>query len=207
MNHTDQLIAGFSRFRTQYYESEPQLFQDLVAKGQHPKTLMIACSDSRVTPAATYDSGPGEIFMVRNVANLVPPSELDGHLHGTSAAIEFAVESLGVENIIINGHSHCGGIKALMSGEGGTYVGPWMDIARDARADVLREYAGASPAEQTRALEKAAMVVSLENLLTFSSVRHRVVRGELQLHAWYFDLDEGRLYGYQLDNRRFEPLA
>ncbi|MHB1566865.1 MAG: carbonic anhydrase [Acidiferrobacter sp.] len=207
MGHVDELVAGFSRFRAQYYASERSGYQDLVRKGQRPKTLMIACSDSRVTPADTFDAGLGEIFTVRNVANLVPPSEMDGHLHGTSAAIEFAVESLQVENIIINGHSHCGGIQALMSGEGGVYIKPWMNIAQAARATVLRQYADASVDVQTRALEKAAMVVSLENLLTFASVRARVAAGTLQLHAWYFELEEGRLYGYRSDQRRFEPLA
>lgn len=207
MNHIDQLLDGFRRFRLQYYESEPQIVRNLVNHGQRPKTLMIACSDSRVTPSATYDAGLGEIFMVRNVANLVPPSEQDGHLHGTSAAIEFAVNNLKVENIVISGHSHCGGIDALINGAGGTYIGPWMEIAKSACADVMREHAGESHIEQTRALEKAAMVVSLNNLMTFPDVREGVACGTLRLYAWYFDLDQGLLYGYKPSVRRFERLV
>ncbi|MDA8390289.1 MAG: carbonic anhydrase [Gammaproteobacteria bacterium] len=208
MRHTDKLIKGFSRFRHQYYESGSRVIQNLVRDGQAPQTLMIACSDSRVTPSATFDDlSLGEIFMVRNIANLVPPSELDGHLHGTSAAIEFAVEVLRVENIVIKGHSHCGGIRALMTGEGGTYIGPWMNIAATARAEVLRKHADASLDEQTRALERAAMVVSLNNLLTFPSIRTRVTEGTLRLHAWYFDMEEGRLYGYEPQSGDFGLLA
>lgn len=203
----DKLIAGFGQFRHRYYEEDPQLFRELTTRGQKPTVLMIACSDSRVTPSVTFDSGPGEIFMVRNVANLVPPSEADGHLHGTSAAIEFAVEKLEVEHIIVNGHSQCGGIEALWSGLRGNFIGPWVDIAREAREEVMKKYGDASPEEQRAALEKAAMLVSLENLLTFPSVRRRVVRGDLKLHGWYFDLEEGRLYGYEPLARRFAPLA
>ncbi len=208
MRHTDKLIQGFSRFRRQYYESDSHVIQDLVRKGQAPQTLMIACSDSRVTPSATFDDlSLGEIFMVRNVANLVPPSETDHHLHGTSAAIEFAVDILEVENIVIKGHSHCGGIRALMTGEGGTFIGPWMNIAAQAREKVLREYAGADLVTQIRALERAAMTVSLKNLLTFTRVRERVEQGTLRLHAWYFDLDEGHLYGYEEERDDFRLLA
>ena len=204
---TDAMIHGFKAFHRTYYDEHPDLFDSLVGKGQSPKVMLIGCSDARVTPTSLYGSEPGDIFVVRNIANLVPPAEQDGHLHGTSAAVEFAVSQLEVEHIIINGHSHCGGIKALLHGTDGKYVGPWVDIAKDARSDVLREYADASPEEQARALEKASILISLENLLTFDSVRRRVVRGELQLHVWYFDMEEGTLLSYRAEKHQFEQLA
>ena len=204
---TDAMINGFKAFHRTYYDDHPDLFDSLVDNGQSPKVMLVGCSDARVTPTALYGSEPGDIFVVRNIANLVPPAEQDGHLHGTSAAVEFAVSRLEVEHIIINGHSLCGGIKALLHGSDGKYVGPWVEIAKDARSDVLREYADASPEEQARALEKASILISLENLLTFDSVRRRVVRGELQLHGWYFDMEEGTLLSYRAEKHQFEPLA
>lgn len=204
---TDAMIHGFKAFHRTYYDEHPDLFDSLVGKGQSPKVMLIGCSDARVTPTSLYGSEPGDIFVVRNVANLVPPAEQDGHLHGTSAAVDFAVSHLEVEHIIINGHSHCGGMKALLNGTEGKYVGPWVEIAKDARSDVMREYADASPEEQARALEKASILVSLENLLTFDSVRRRVVRGELQLHGWYFDMEEGTLLAYNVGKQKFDRLA
>lgn len=203
----DTMIDGFKDFHHTYYEERPDFFDTLVEKGQSPKVMLIGCSDSRVTPTSLYGNEPGDIFVVRNVANLVPPAEQDGHLHGTSAAVDFAVSHLEVEHIIINGHSHCGGMKALLNGTEGKYVGPWVEIAKDARSDVMREYADASPEEQARALEKASILVSLENLLTFDSVRRHVVRGELQLHGWYFDMEEGALLAYNVGKQKFDRLA
>ena len=204
---TERLVDGFRSFRSRYYEQDPALFQELVQKGQNPRIMMVACADSRITPSFVYSLEPGELFVVRNVANLVPPAELDGHLHGTSAAVDFAVEHLKVEHIIINGHSHCGGIQSLLEGAEGRYMRPWVEIAKDARTSMLAQYPNASPEEQAKALGQAAILVSLENLLSFDSVRRRVVRGDLQLHGWYFDLDEGRLLRYERKTQRFERLA
>ncbi|WP_414041687.1 carbonic anhydrase [Acidithiobacillus sp. M4-SHS-6] len=201
------MIEGFKEFHRRFYVERPDFFDTLIEEGQSPKVMLIGCSDSRVTPSSLYGKEPGSIFVVRNIANLVPPAEQDGHLHGTSAAVDFAVSHLGVEHIIVNGHSHCGGIKALLNNTEGKYIGPWVSIAKDARSDVLREYGGASPEEQAAALEKASILVSLENLLTFDSVRRRVVRGELQLHGWYFDMEEGALLAYDVKRQKFDKLA
>jgi len=204
---TQRLIDGFRDFRSRYYQEDPALFQELVQNGQNPRIMMVACADSRITPSLVFNPNPGELFVVRNVANLVPPAELDGHLHGTSAAVDFAVEQLKVEHIIINGHSHCGGIKSLLDGAEGRYMQPWVEIAKDARTNVLAQYAGASPEQQAKALEQAAILISMENLLSFDSVRRRVIRGDLQLHGWYFDLDEGHLLRYERKTHSFERLA
>ncbi|MHB8253560.1 MAG: carbonic anhydrase [Acidiferrobacter sp.] len=206
-NATHRLVDGFRNFRNRYYEEDPALFQELVQKGQSPRIMMVACSDSRITPSLVFNPEPGELFVVRNVANLIPPAELDGHLHGTSAAVDFAVEQLKVEHIIINGHSHCGGIRSLLDGAEGRYMQPWMEIAKDARKNVLAQHPNAGPEQQAKALEQAAILISMENLLSFDSIRRRVVRGDLQIHGWYFDLDEGQLLRYEQKTQSFERLA
>ncbi|HUW98372.1 MAG TPA: carbonic anhydrase [Acidiferrobacter sp.] len=202
-----RLADGFRKFRTHYYDEDPTLYQKLVQNGQSPRVMMVACADSRIMPSRVFNPDPGDLFVVRNVANLVPPAELDGHLHGTSAAVDFAVEQLRVEHIIINGHSHCGGIKSLFDGAEGRYMQPWVEIAKDARADVLAQHADASPEQQEKALEQAAILISMENLLSFDSVRRRVIRGDLEIHGWYFDLDKGQLLRYERKTRSFEQLV
>jgi len=148
---------------------------------------------------------------VRNVANLVPPYETGGGVHGVSSALEFAVRSLEVEHVIVMGHAHCGGISALMKGAQATpdaeFLGPWMRIARHARDEVLSQMAEEPFEAQVKALEQAAILVSLRNLDTFPWIRERVEAGRLQLHGWYFDLVHGALWGYSADRGRFEPLV
>lgn len=191
----DQLLAGFERFRTRYYNHDGSLLAALSSQGQAPKALVVACCDSRVDPAIILDVDPGELFVIRNVANLVPPEEQGGTYHGTSAAVQFAVQTLNVEHIVILGHSHCGGIQALMGeGAAGRYIGAWMSIAAAAREQVLQAYPEAAQADQAHACELAALRVSLNNLRTFPWIEERVQRGELTLHAWYFDIGAGRLH-------------
>lgn len=203
MNAIDisRLINGFGRFRARQYEQDPSAFEQLASQGQSPKVMMIACCDSRVDPAIITDSAPGEIFVIRNVANLVPPCEFDGHYHGTSAALEFGVCSLEVEHIIVFGHAKCGGIRTLMEGvkggQGpGEFVSPWMAIAAEARQQTLEMCAGESIDTQSRACEQAAILISLKNLMTFPWIQQRVEQGVLQLHGWYFDIEQGELLGY-----------
>ena len=185
----DRLIAGFKAFRETYYEAKPDFYRDLVAKGQSPDVMVIACSDSRVNPSIIAKAEPGELFIVRNVANLVPPYEPDGQYHGTSAALEFAVRDLKVEHIIILGHSHCGGIQCLCDGHenGGDreFIDRWVSIVGQARDDSLEGEA------QYRHVERQAVKVSLGNLLTFPWVKSRVEDGSLKLHGWWFDLEAG----------------
>jgi len=157
-------------------------------------------------------AGPGDIFVVRNVANLVPPYRNGAEMPGIRADIEFAVKSLNVAQIIILGHSGCGGIRALMDGEGLTesqyeFIGNWVSIARPAREHVLRELGNESPAVQTKACEQLAISLSLENLMSFPWIRKRVEAGELTLHGWYFDIDAGELLGYSAESKSFAPLV
>lgn len=205
-----KLVEGYKRFQSKHFENS-KVYDDLVSKGQKPKALVIACCDSRVDPAIVTDCDPGEIFVVRNVANLVPPFESDLRHHGTSAALEFAVKSLAVSDIIIFGHSHCGGIQALMGNKDGQapqddFLTAWMDIATKAKEQVLSEHAELSLEEKIPLCEQASLLISLQNLQTFPWIKARVEQGKLALHAWYFDLGRGAVEAYDPSRQRFFPL-
>jgi carbonic anhydrase len=206
----NKLIEGFQRFREQHFERNDSLYQQLVKEGQTPKTLVVACCDSRVDPALVLDCAPGDLFVIRNVANLVPPSENRAGHHGTTAAIEYAIRILAVEHIIILGHAHCGGINTLVKTGGvsnpDSYMADWMCLAESARASVMAEMPDASQEEQMRACEQRAILVSLENLMTFSWVRERFENGTLTLHGWYFDIEHGQLLRFNQVTNCFEVL-
>jgi carbonic anhydrase len=204
------LLQGFRRFRSKTFEENRKLFSDLVQHGQSPKTVIIGCSDSRVDPAIITEAAPGDLFVVRNVANLVPPCEETGVYHGTSAALDFAVCNLKVRNIVVLGHAHCGGIKALIQGydhhaEG--FIGPWVKIAAAARNNVLERWPDADKEFQQRACEQASVLVSLENLLTFPFIKEAVEAGRLRLFGWYFDLENGELLQYDPEKHHFYDLC
>jgi carbonic anhydrase len=209
MSFPQQLIAGFQRFRERTLAIGNTQFRELVEFGQMPSTLVVGCCDSRVDPALILDCAPGDLFVIRNVANLVPPAENQGHYHGTSAALEFGVCNLAVQHIIVLGHAQCGGIHALLEGgvaRDNSFIAEWMSIARDARERIEREHAGATSKERHRACEQQAILVSLNNLMTFSWIRERVDQGKLTLHGWYFDIERGELLGYNAEQNRFEAL-
>jgi carbonic anhydrase len=209
MSHPKRLVEGFSRFREKHFAQNDALFRELFEQGQTPKTLVVACCDARVDPALILDCAPGDLFVIRNVANLVPPAENQGHYHGTSAALEFGVRKLNVEHLIVLGHAHCGGIRALLAGDmqkENTFISGWMGIADAARERANREFADTGSAAIHRACEQQAILVSLDNLMTFSWIRERVDEGELALHGWYFDIEHGELLGYNPVTCRFETL-
>ena len=193
----EKFIAGYRQFRDTYFKENYGVIQDLMAKGQAPKAMMIACSDSRIDPSLEFGVEPGEMFIVRNVANLVPAFDPDGHAHGTSAALEFAVRALEVEHVIVMGHARCGGIRALMNqplmkkSESNDFVAAWMKIAEPARVKALQ--ASSDPAVAQRCCEQEAVRVSLDNLLTFPWVKEAADSGKLQIHGWYFDLETATL--------------
>ncbi|MCX4192721.1 carbonic anhydrase [Methylophaga sp. OBS1] len=169
---------------------------------------MVACCDSRVDPAILTDCDPGDIFTVRNVANLVPPCEEDQHYHGTSSAIEFAVKGLGVESIVVMGHANCGGIKGLWESESlddSQFIHRWVSIAQEAKEWVKVNHAGDSHAAQLKACEQRSILVSLKNLMGFDFVRERVEKGSVKIHGWYFDLAAGELFCYNAEKDQFEP--
>ena len=204
------LVEGFQRFREQHFESNDSLYQQLVTEGQTPKTMVVACCDSRVDPALVLDCEPGDLFVIRNVANLVPPVEGRAGHHGTTAAIEYGVCNLGVDHIIVLGHAHCGGIGTLVKSGGvsnpGSFIDDWMCLVESARSSVMTEMPNATLKEQMRACEQRAILVSLGNLMTFSWVRERVEAGKLTLHGWYFDIENGQLLRYDATDRDFIAL-
>ena len=211
MTNISELLQGFQRFRVKSFEPNRELFNRLAMQGQTPRTLLVGCSDSRVDPAILTDSAPGDLFVVRNVANLVPPHETTGRYHGTSAALEFAVCNLKVHNIIVLGHSRCGGIRALLEGygendEGEGFIAPWVKIAASARDEVLQRWPDASNEFKQRACERAGIRASLTNLMTFPFIRQRVEQGQLKLYGWYYDLENGELMQYDSEKDRFYDL-
>ncbi|HEY0666231.1 MAG TPA: carbonic anhydrase [Gallionella sp.] len=209
MSTPQDLIEGFKRFRERALTGDNAQFQNLVELGQTPSTLVVACCDSRVDPALILDCAPGDLFVIRNVANLVPPAENQGHYHGTSAALEFGVRNLKVQHIVVLGHAQCGGIHALLEravSKDESFIAGWMDIADAARQQVEREHAGVDGKLRHRICEQRAILVSLDNLMTFSWIRERVEQGLLELHGWYFDIESGELLGYDPTTRQFEKL-
>jgi len=191
------LMAGYERFREGYWHRHHELFNELAVKGQAPGAMVIACSDSRVSPEVIFDVAPGEIFVVRNVSNLVPPYAPDTGNHGTSAALEFGVTALNVRTIVIVGHSQCGGIRALMTGPSGShgdFIESWMSIAHPARKRVCD--APDAPGDfdaMCYQCEHESIRVSLGNLLTFPWIKSRVDAGTLTLAGLHFNVRTGTL--------------
>lgn len=200
----DRLIEGFRHFRQRYWREHREVYQVLAADGQSPRAMIIACADSRVDPQIIFQTAPGEAFVVRNIANLVPPYHPDAEYHGTSAALEFAVRSLRVEDIVVLGHSGCGGIGALLRGahDGDDFVVPWMQIAASARVRALE--AATQPEEAQRLCELESVKLSLGNLMTFPWVRGGVEQSRLKLHGCYFDIENGDLL--RLGDTGFDPI-
>lgn len=188
------LIEGYRRFYKSYFVKQPAVYQELLENGQSPQTLVIACSDSRVDPAIILDTKPGDIFVIRNVANLVPPYDphTGGH-HGISAAIEYAVVHLKVKNILVMGHTDCGGINTLMAqGEHEhTFIDDWLEIAIQAKKTALNDIE--NPEHICDACAKESIRISLNNLATFPFIKERLEAEELELQGWYFRLETGQL--------------
>ena len=189
------LVDGYRRFRRDGYIQQKTRFEQLASDGQAPPIMIISCCDSRVDPATIFDTVPGQVFALRNVANLVPPYETGGGLHGVSAAIEFGVLGLEVKHIVVLGHAQCGGIKAALAGnEIGqserSFVDDWVDIISDARDDVLTS----SVADAQHALELESIKVSLKNLRSFPFIALREQSHALKLHGAYFGIADGDLH-------------
>lgn len=207
-----RLVHGYRRFRGGYYLDHHKKLSALANQGQSPQVCVVSCSDSRVDPSLILDCEPGELFVIRNVANLVPPCEAEGLYHGTSAALEFAVCGLQVAHIIVLGHGRCGGIQALLAGETSYhprvgFVSAWMHIAQKARAHVLARDDLTTPEARSCACEHAAIRLSFKNLLTFPWVAERVEQKTLQLHGWYYDLDRGDLLALDEADERFVSVT
>jgi len=207
-----KFLTGFRRFQHHYLGARRAHFDRLVKDGQHPRALVIACCDSRCDPAVLMDCDPGDMFVVRNVANLVPPYVQAAAFAATSSAIAFAVRYLEVEHVIVLGHAQCGGIRALMENrpvdcDEDRFIGKWLSIAEDARQKVMENFPQATPETRANACEKASILVSLENLTSYPWIQERLESGKLLLTGWYFDMLHGDLLQYDPEAGAFETLV
>lgn len=194
----EKLLNGYRDFMSGRYKSEHERYQDLAESGQKPEILVIACCDSRAAPETIFNCGPGELFVVRNVANLVPPYAPDGTFHATSAALEFAVQALRVKHIIVMGHGRCGGIQAALDPaekplSPGDFIGKWMSMLTPL-ANQIQASTALTKSERQTALERVSVRNSIENLMTFPCVSILEGRGKVQLHGAWFDISTGELW-------------
>ena len=191
------LLDGYRTFTTQRLPTEQSRYRELSVRGQSPEVMVIGCCDSRVSPEVIFDAGPGELFVVRNIANLVPVYQPDSGAHGVSAALEYAVSVLRVKHIVVLGHAQCGGIRAFIDKieplSPGDFIGKWMAMFIKP-GEIVEQRSHETMQDFTVRIEKAAVFRSLENLMTFPFVRSRVERGALQLHGAYFGVAEGTLF-------------
>jgi carbonic anhydrase len=192
------LLDGYRAFMSGRYSREKQRYQSLAAEGQTPTTMIIACCDSRAAPETIFNAGPGELFVLRNVANLVPPFEPDGGQHGTSAAIEFAVNGLGIRDLVVMGHGRCGGIHAALEPSGapavqGDFIGKWMGMLRPVVEEV-NSYSSLTAVERQTTLERLSIRQSLKNLRSFPYISSGEADGKIALHGAWFDISTGELW-------------
>ena len=203
-----RLIEGYRTFRAARLPREQSRFQELAETGQSPEVMVVGCCDSRVSPEVIFDARPGELFVVRNVANLVPPYSPDGGQHGVSAALEFAVQALKVRHIVVLGHAQCGGVRAFAEDSAplspGDFIGQWMTLLKPAAA-ALGERKDLPMAEYLMRLEQASLLHSLDNLMSFPYVRALAEGGRLTLHAAYFGVATGTLSVLDRERGKFRP--
>lgn len=197
-NFPEKLLSGYKDFMSGRYKAERDRYTELAAKGQKPETLVIACCDSRAAPETVFNCGPGELFVVRNVANLVPPYAPDENFHATSAALEFAVQALRVKHIVVMGHGRCGGIQAALDPmdeplSPGDFIGKWMSMLTPL-AEQIQASTAMTKSERQTALERVSVRNSIENLMTFPCVNILEGRGKLTLHGAWFDISTGELW-------------
>jgi carbonic anhydrase len=210
MEFPQRLIDGYSAFLSERLPVEQSRFRDLAETGQHPEIMVIGCCDSRVSPEVIFDARPGELFVARNVANLVPSYTPDGAQRAVSAALEFAVQALKVKHIVVLGHAQCGGIRAFVENAAplspGDFIGHWMALIAPA-AKAVGPRGGRPLADYLMRLEQASVIKTLDNLMTFPCVRILVERGKLALHAAYFGVATGALLVHDATTGEFVPVA
>ncbi|MFO1435163.1 MAG: carbonic anhydrase [Gammaproteobacteria bacterium] len=206
----ESLVEGYRRFRKTRFPAAQKLFRDLEARGQSPQTMFIACCDSRVDPATIFDTSPGEVFVLRNVANLVPPNSPVAKHQATGAALEFAVLHLKVSHIVVMGHARCGGAAALLEGyhdqiANAEFIGSWMNIATTARDRMMR--LPLPPAERLLNMEYQLVRLSMENLLTYPWISERVEDGRIAVHGMHFGIANGQLAMFDATRGEFLPVS
>ena len=204
-----RLLDGYRTFTTQRLPTEQSRYRELSERGQSPEVMVIGCCDSRVSPEVIFDAGPGELFVVRNIANLVPVYQPDSGAHGVSAALEYAVSVLRVKHIVVLGHAQCGGIRAFIDKieplTPGDFIGKWMQMFIKP-GEVVEQRDRETMAQFVERIEKAAVFRSLENLMTFPFVRKAVESGQMQLHGAYFGVAEGTLFVLDKASKEFKSV-
>ncbi len=205
------LIRGHKRFKEQKIPKWQKELKELAINGQKPEVLFIGCSDSRVTPDLMLNTKPGDMFILRNVGNFVPPFKHDEDFHGTAAAIEFAVAVLKVKHIIVCGHSHCGACKSLYedipNNSSLIHVKTWLKLGQKAKERTLRNKKFTTKEEMYRATERNSIRNQLDNLLTYPDVKAKLDNKTLEIHGWYYDIESGGIDYYNKENDNFKPLA
>ncbi len=196
-----KMLQGYSAFRKKYALGDNSIMQYLSNYGQQPEIMVVSCCDSRVDPALILQCDPGDLFVVRNVANIIPPYEKDDAHHGTSAALEFGVCGLGVKDLILLGHSQCGGIQALLNKNDANhndFISNWVSLV-----DTRHAHTHADPDEYA----KLALNKSLQNCLTFPWIKEKVMAHKLTIHLWFFDVETGQIFTYSDTEKNYQPLA
>ncbi len=212
MTHFPELLADrFRRFKFRHFAPNQDRYEELANNGQNPEVMIVSCCDSRVDPETIFGAMPGELFVVRNVANLVPPYETTGKYHGVSAALEFAALNLRVKHIVVIGHSGCGGVRACLEHDAARqteaqFITNWMSILDEGRARITAAFAGKPLAEMRAALERESVIASLDNLRTFPCIKILEGKGRLALHGAYFDIGSGTLSVYNQATSEFMAL-
>jgi carbonic anhydrase len=206
-----RLIEGVHKFRQEEFGRRRELFKRLSREGQNPHTLFITCADSRVLAELITQSEPGDLFVVKNLGGMIPSSSAQGSTNSTAAAIEFAVEVLGVHDIVVCGHSQCGAVAALIKGvpnDSMPHLSEWLNLAAPVRAVVEKQYSHLTREEdKLRAAEEENVLFALENLQTYPGVQRRLREGNLHLHGWFFRIASAELFAYDVDVGQFVPLT
>lgn len=207
----EKLIEGVHKFRREEFGRYRELFKRLSREGQNPHTLFITCSDSRVLAELVTNSQPGDLFVVKNAGNIVPPAHVTGSTNSTAAAIEFAVELLGVSDIVVCGHTQCGAMTALLNGlpnaETMPHIAAWVEVAAPVREIVQRDYADLDPSQRVTAAAEENVLFALENLHEYPCVARRLGDGTLRLHGWCFEIARAEMFAYDPTVRQFVPLT
>ena len=210
MSGVEKFLRGFQSFRRDQFPACQAAYRHLFEQGQSPQAMVVSCVDSRVDPVTLTQADPGDLFIVRNVANLVPPFDQAGGPHGVGAALEYAVKSLEVPNIIVLGHAHCGGIGHAMTGMEGVdddFVTSWMRVAQPVVREALQSQSASSPDACRLGCELAGVRGSLSNLMTFPWVAALVKKKRLFLHGWHIDMAAGQLRVWDTDTKEFRDMA
>lgn len=212
MSDIGKLISGFRIFKSTTYQKQKDVINHLVEQGQKPTTMVISCADIRLPPAEIFASNPGELYIINNIGGLVPKYDTKG-VHGIVSAIEFAVNELQVENIIVLGHTKCEGMKIMMSDKFSATNGlsesmkTWLSVASEARDAVKKQLADSSEDEQLEACEHESLIISLRNLTTYPDIKKRMAEDKLNIFAWHFDITEGEIMMFNPDTKFFEPIS